>query len=124
MVLAADLPTARDERVAGLVALGYARLGCTVVEVPLAEVSGVQEAAGTAVVVAERGAIECVAGEGLPAAARAVRRLAAAGWDVSLLVPAAAMGEGHGLLRGLPVRLQPWWPGPDDDVCFGAPEVP
>jgi hypothetical protein len=124
MVLAADLPTVLRGRVAGAVAHGYARLGCTVVELPLAEASGIEEADGAAVLAAECGVIECVAGEGLPAAAEAVRHLAAAGWEVSLLVPASLVGEAHRLLRGAPVRLQPWWLGPNDDVCFGAPEVP
>jgi len=124
MVLAADAPTSLRGRVATVVARGYARLGCTVVEVPLAEASGVEGATGTAVLAADLGAIECVAGDDLPAAAQAVRLLAAAGWEVSLLVPTPATGEAHRLLRGVPVRLQPWWLGPDDDVCFGAPEVP
>lgn len=124
MVLAADVPTALRGRVATEVARGYARLGCTVVELPLAEASGVEEADGAAVLAADWGAIECVVGEGLPAAAEAVRHLAAAGWEVSLLVPTCLVGEAHRLLRGVPVRLQPWWLGVDDDVCFGAPEVP
>jgi hypothetical protein len=124
LVLAADLPTALRGRVATAVARGYARLGCTVVEVPLAEASGVEGADGAAVLAAESGSIECVVGEDLPAAAEAVRHLVAAGWEVSLLVPLALVGEAHRLLRGVPASLQPWWLGPDDDVCFGAPEVP
>lgn len=124
MVLAADLPTVLRGRVATAVAQGYARLGCTVVELPLAEASGVEGAAGAAVLAAEQGAVECVVGERLPAAAEAVRQLASAGWEVSLLVPTPLVGEAHRLLRGLPVRLQPWWVSHDDDICFGAPEVP
>jgi hypothetical protein len=124
MVLAADAPTALRGRVANAVAGGYARLGCTVVELALAEVSGFPGAPGAAVLAADVGAVECVADDDLPAAAPAVRLLAAGGWEVSLLVPAALMGEAHRLLRGVAVRLQPWWVGADDVVCFGAPEVP
>ena len=124
MVLAADAPTALRGRVATTVAGGYARRGCTVVELPLADASGVEGVAGAAVLAAELGAIECVADDDLSGAAQAVRLLAAAGWEVSLLAPASSMGEAHRLLRGVPVRLQPWWLGPDDVVCFGAPEVP
>jgi len=124
MVLAADAPTALRGRVANAVAGGYARLGCTVVEMPLAEVSGFPGATGAAVVAADLEAVECVADDDLSAAAQAVRLLAAAGWQVSLVVPAGSMGEAHRLLRGAPVRVQPWWLGPDDDVCFGVPEVP
>jgi len=124
MVLITDSPTILRGRIATAVALGYSRLGCTVVEIPLAEASGVEGVAGAAVLAADRGAAECVADDDLPAAAAAVRHLAAAGWEVSLLVPSSLVGEAHRLLRGVPVRLQPWWLGPDDDVCFGAPEVP
>lgn len=124
MVLAADAPTARRGRVIDAVAGGYARLGHLVVEMPLAEVSGFPGARGAAVVAADLEAIECVADDDLSAAAQAVRLLAAAGWQVSLVVPAGSMGEAHRLLRGAPVRLQPWWLGAGDDVCFGAPEVP
>jgi hypothetical protein len=124
MVLAADAPTALRGRVADAVAGGYARLGCTVVEMPLAEVSGLPGAPGTAVLAADLEAIECVADDDVAAAAQAVRLLAAAGWQVSLVVPAGSLGEAHRLLRGASVRLQPWWLGADDDVCFGAPEVP
>jgi hypothetical protein len=123
-VITADVPISLRSRVATAVARGYARLGCTVVETPLAEASGVEEAPGAAVVAADFGTVECVADGHLPAAARAVRHLSAAGWEVSLLVPSALVGEAHRLLRGVPVSLQPWWLGPDDDVCFGAPEVP
>jgi len=123
-MLTADTPINLRSRVANAVARGYARLGCTVVEGPLAEVSGVEEAPGAAVLAADLGTVECIADGHLPAAARAVRHLAAAGWEVRLLVPLALVGEAHRLLRGVPVRLQPWWLGPGDDVCFGAPEVP
>ncbi len=123
-MLAADTRISLRNRVATAVAHGYARLGCTVVETPLAEASGVEEAPGAAVLAADLGTVECVADDHLPAAARAVRHLAAAGWEVRLLVPLALVGEAHRLLRGAPASLQPFWLGPDDDVCFGAPEVP
>ena len=124
MVIAADAPTALRGRVSNAAAAGYTRLGCTVVESSLAEASGVPEAEGTALLAVDFGRAECVVDLRLPAAAWAVRHLIAAGWEVSLLVPASLVGEAHRLLRGVPVRLQPWWLGPDDDVCFGAPEVP
>ena len=105
-------------------ARGYARRGRTVVEAPPAEAAGVQEAPGAAVLAADLGTIECVADGHLPAAARAVRLPAAAGWEASLLVPSSLVGEARRLLRRVPVSLQPWWLGPDDDVCCGVPEVP
>ena len=123
-MLAAEPPISLRNRVAAAVAHRYACLGCTVVETPLAEASGVEEAPGAAVVATDMGTVECVADGHLPAAARAVRNLAAAGWEVRLLVPLALVGEAHRLLRGAPANLQPFWLGPDDDVCFGAPEVP
>src|SRR5690606_29948477 len=103
MLLAADASTALRGRVADAVAGGYARLGCTVVEMPLAEVSGVPGAPGSAVVAADREAVECVADDDLPAVAQAARLLAAAGWQVSVVVPAGSMGEAHRLLRGAPL---------------------
>lgn len=124
MVLAADLSSLQRERVATLVARGYARLGCTVIELPLSEAAGLPEAEGSAVLVPDAGVAECVADDDLTGAARAARLLAAAGWEVRLLVPCAQAGEAHRLLRGTTARLQPWWLGPGDDVCFGAPEVP
>lgn len=123
-MLAAETPISLRNRVAAAVTHRYACLGCTVVETPLAEASGVEEAPGAAVVATDMGTVECIADGQLPAATRAVRHLAAAGWEVRLLVPLAQVGEAHRLLRGAPANLQPFWLGPDDDVCFGAPEVP
>lgn len=124
MALTADLPTLSRHRVARMVARGYARLGCTVVELLLAEATGLEGVQGVAILVPERGVVECVADEGLMGVARAVRLLAVGGWEVRLLVPGGLAGEAHRLLRGTAARLQPWWAGAGDDVCFGAPEVP
>jgi hypothetical protein len=124
MTIAADAPAISRSPVAAAVARGYLRLGCTVVETPLAVASGVAGAEGEAVVAADLGVVECVAGEDLAAAVGGLRRLVAHGWEVNLVVAASQMGEAHRTLRGTPVRLHPWWLGPDDGVCFGAPEVP
>ncbi len=56
-------------------------------------------------------------------AAVAAGRLAALGWEVWVLVPVARMGTAHAVLRGLPLRLQPWWRD-EAGVHFGGPEVP
>jgi hypothetical protein len=49
--------------------------------------------------------------------------LADQGWQATVVVPAARMGEAHQALRGVPCRLQAWW---EDEtlVCFGAHETP
>ena len=103
-------------RVATAVAGGYARRGCTVVEAPPAEAAGVREVPG-----ADLGTVECIAEGHLPAAARAVCLLAAAGREVSLLVPSSLMGEARRLLGRVPVSLQPWWLGP---MMMSAAECP
>lgn len=53
----------------------------------------------------------------------ASNRLAALGWELWVLVPVARMGTAHAVLRGLPLRLQPWWRD-GAGVHFGGPEVP
>lgn len=49
--------------------------------------------------------------------------LARAGWDVWAIVPTAILGSAHRHLRGLPIKLQPWW-DTGTGVCFGRPEIP
>lgn len=122
MVLAADR-VATD--IAGAVVRSYARLGCTVVETPLTDLSEVPGVPGTVVVAADLGVVECVlAPDDDPIdLAPGLERLAAVGWEVTLLAPTARMGEAHRALRGRPASLQAWWYD-GDHLCFGAPEVP
>ena len=122
MVLAADRALAD---VAGAVARSYIRLGTTVVETALAEISEIADVPGTAVVAADCGIVECLLEDGVNPALMApgIERLAATGWEVTLVAPAARMGEAHQGLRGRPTRLQAWWRD-GDRLCFGVPEVP
>jgi hypothetical protein len=122
MVLAADR-VATD--IAGAVVRSYARLGCTVVETPLADLCEVSGIPGTVVVAADLGVAECVLtlDDDPVDLASGLERLAAVGWEVTLLAPAARMGEAHQALRGRPLFLQAWWYD-GDHLCFGASEVP
>lgn len=45
------------------------------------------------------------------------------GWRVVVLLPLHLMGDGHRLLRGAPLLLQPWWLN-DEQVLYGAHERP
>ena len=49
--------------------------------------------------------------------------LAAAGWDVWVLVSIEMLGSAHRQLRGVAATLQPWW-DTGTSVCFGRPEIP
>ena len=53
----------------------------------------------------------------------AVWSLAEQGWSITVVMPAARMGEAHFAMRGLPCRLQAWWED-GTTVCFGAYEKP
>ena len=101
-------------------------MGCTVVETSLAAACGLDGVPGAAVLAADLGIAECVLGDDVDPGdlGPGIEILAAGGWAVTVLVPAARVGEAHAALRGRPARLQPWWPGRRDAVHFGAPEVP
>lgn len=111
--------------VAGAVLAAYARLGGTVVETTLSEISEIEGIPGRVVVAADLGIAECLLLEGTDPAhlVPGIERLAAVGWEVTLVSPAARMGEAHRALRGSPARLQAWW-REGDQLCFGVPEVP
>ncbi len=49
--------------------------------------------------------------------------LADQGWQTTMVVPAARMGEAHGALRGVPCRLQSWWED-ESGISFGSYERP
>ena len=125
MVLTTEPSTLRG-RVAAASAGSFARSGSTVVEAPFAQISGVHGADGDAVIAADVGVVEClVDGRFDPALlAAGIHRMHADGWQVRVLVPAGGAGEMHRILRGVPTMIQPWWVGPEDDICFGVPEVP
>ncbi len=123
MVLAVAVDTTVTRRVAGAAADAWMRAGVTMVEMSTSALTGVG-AAGLALVAADEGIVECIADGDLGPLVTASRRLAADGWRVAILVPSARMGDAHRVLRGSPVRLQPWWSGADDSILFGVPEVP
>jgi hypothetical protein len=123
MVLAVDSALETIRRVTDSAAQAWSRTGATVVETPLAALTGVACRA-PALVVADEGVVECVADGDFGPIGSAVRRLAAEGWRVAVLAPASQMGSAHRALRGVPARIQPWWTGSDDSVLFGVPEVP
>ena len=125
MVTAAPTITITDP-VASASASSYARRGYTVVQTSLAAAVGIDGLPGAALLVADAGVAECVLEDRVDPAALApgVAALAAEGWEVTVLVPAARMGAAHWGLRGAPVALQAWWPGPSESVQFGAPQVP
>jgi hypothetical protein len=123
MALAVALDIETTRRVVDGAARAWARSGATVVEMPLASISGIRCSAA-AVMVPDLGVVECVADGDFASIAAAARVLSAEGWDVAVLVPAPLMGEAHRVLRGGPARLQPWWRGAEDAVLFGVPEVP
>lgn len=97
----------------------------SVIETPLAGYTGVADLDGVAVVAPERGIVEWFPSDRqrLEPLAALSRTAAGPEWQVSVIVPAARMGEAHRALRGTPVTLQPWWPD-DEGVRFGGPEVP
>ena len=45
------------------------------------------------------------------------------GWQIIVLTPLRLMGDAHRLLRGSPVKLQPWWIE-DEQVLYGSFERP
>jgi hypothetical protein len=108
------------------VGAAYTRTGVTVVETPVSAIVGEDTARGTAVIAADLGIVECILPDDTPPASLAsgVAGLAAAGWDVNVLVPLERLGEAHRGLRGRPTRLQAWWLDPEHGICFGKPEVP
>jgi hypothetical protein len=112
--------------VAAATAASFTRRGCTVVEAPFAQISGVHGAQGDAVIAADMGIVECLVDGDFEASllAAGIHRMHADGWQVRILVPAGGAGEMHRVLRGAPALIQPWWLGPEDDICFGVPEVP
>ena len=126
MALMIEAPTSRHPRVVDAVLraegprhrLGVATDAATVLgrpaEQPLSVVSCVTVGATVEIIAAEP--------EFAPARLAAIE-LAAAGWDVVVLVPSAEVGEAHRLLRGAPCGLQTWW-FEDDAVQFGARRTP
>jgi hypothetical protein len=123
--------TAADEMLTGspvvvAAARSYARRDCTVVETSMAAAAGIDGVPGSALLAADLGIAECTLDEGTDPAllGPGIDRLAATGWEVTVLVPARRMGEAHRALRGRSARLQPWWLDPDGAMCFGGTEVP
>jgi hypothetical protein len=123
MVLAVDRDLGAVRRATDAAVRAWLQARTTVVETSLAALSGVGGDV-SALVAAERGIVEVVADGDFGSIAAAARRLNAEGWRVAVLVAASQMGDAHRAMRGIPVRLQPWWCGADDAVLFGVPEVP
>ena len=125
MVMAAPTVT-ETHPVAVASASSYTRRGYAVVATSLSAAVGVEGLPGPALLVADMGIAECVLEDRVDPArlAPGVAALAAEGWEVTVLVPAARMGAAHWGLRGMPAALQAWWPGPSESIQFGAPQVP
>lgn len=123
MVLAVAVDTTVTRRVADAAVEAWTRSGTTMVEMTMSGLTGVA-ASGLALVAAEEGIVECVVEGDFGPIVTASRRIAADGWKVAVLVPSARMGEAHRVLRGAPLRIQPWWSGADGSILFGVPEVP
>lgn len=96
-----------------------------VVETPLSGFSGIPSLDGIAVLAPRQGVAEMFPSDGqdLGALGPVAAAVAARGWRVAVVVPAARMGEAHRLLRGGDLRLQAWWDD-GDRIRFGGPEVP
>lgn len=123
MVLTVDTDVTAARRVLDAAAGVWSRIGATPVETPLQELAGVP-GSSVALVIPEHGMVECIGDGDHGAVAVAARRLSAEGWTVAVLVPAPGIGAAHRALRGVPVRIQPWWTGAGGAVLFGVPEVP
>ena len=125
MVMAAPVATEKHP-VTIASASAYVGMGCTVVETSLAAAAGIDGLPGPALLAADLGIAECVLDDHTDPIllGPGVEALAAAGWDVRVLVPARRMGAAHWGLRGRPGSLQAWWPGPGESIQFGAPQVP
>ena len=125
MVMAAPTIT-KTHPVATASASSYSRRGYTVVTTSLSAAVGVDGLPGPALLVADVGIAECVLEDRTDPArlGPGIEALAAEGWEVTVLVPAARMGAAHWGLRGPSASLQAWWPGPSDSIQFGAPQVP
>ncbi len=123
MVLAIERDLGAVRCVVDAAVRAWSRAGITMIETPLAVLTGVAGDA-TALVAPEHGVVECITDGDYGPVAAAARRLNGEGWRVVVLAPAADMGEAHRVLRGVPARIQPWWSGADETVVFGVPEVP
>lgn len=96
----------------------------SVIETPLAAFADEPDLDGVAVLAPERGLVEWFPSESQELASlMAPSRVSSCDWAITVLVPAARMGEAHRALRGAPLTLQPWWPD-GESVRFGGPEVP
>jgi len=125
MVTAAPTITAANP-IASASVSSYTRRGYTVVATSLAAAAGIDGIPGPALLVADAGIAECVLEDRTDPArlVPGIEALAAEGWEVTVLVPAARMGAAHWGLRGSSANLQAWWSGPADSIQFGAPQVP
>jgi hypothetical protein len=96
-----------------------------VVETPLAAFSGIPSLDGIAVLAPRQGVAEMFPADrqDLAALGPVATSIAARGWRVAVVVPAARMGEAHRRLRGVDLHLQAWWDD-GDRIRFGGPEVP
>ena len=129
MAMAVTASTSEAARVAAAAGRSYAIRGEFVVESALADAplaAVLPDLAGSrSVVVPERRRCEIVLDDGAAATdlIAVADALAADGWEVVVLLPAARLGEAHTGLRGTPCTLQPWW-WHANRICFGGIEIP
>lgn len=130
MVMAAQVTWTESDRVATAAMYGYTLQLEAAVTAPLIEmVDGTtDDAAGglLCAVAGERRAVEIVLDDTVDAGClmSPIWSLDQRGWNVTVLVPLAQMGEAHSSLRGVPCMLQPWWKLLTGDVVFGSLEIP
>lgn len=124
MVLTAPIRTDGHHAAAATAASIHLHYEGSVIETPLAAFTGEAGLDGVAVIAPERGLVEWFPSNAQKLAALAApSRVGSCDWAVTVVVPAARMGEAHRELRGAPLTLQPWWPD-GESVRFGGPEVP
>ncbi|GBE24423.1 MAG TPA: hypothetical protein ENG98_04270 [Actinobacteria bacterium] len=130
MVMTAQATWTESDRVATAAMAGYALQLEAAVTAPLIEMidgTANDAAAGLLCAVAgERRAVEIVLDDTVSAdhLTAPIWSLDQRGWNVTVLVPLAQMGDAHTSLRGVPCTLQPWWRMNSGDVVFGSLETP
>ena len=130
MAMAAQVAWTESDRVVTAAMRGYALQLEVAVTAPLIEmVDGTTDDAPGGLLCAvagERRAVEIVLDDTVDAGClmSPIWSLDQRGWNVTVLVPLAQMGEAHSSLRGVPCMLQPWWKVLTGDVVFGSPEIP
>ena len=99
---------------------------CRVTSLAESESTAAEPCSGSAVAVPTLNRVECILDNDsdFSLASSQVYKLAEEGWDVWAVVPVARVGEAHLAFVGNAEFIQGWWPRPDGEISFTAPEVP